>query len=47
MKNHHPKLLLKITICTLFIFSLSACSDKDDAKTPNTEVTKSNAPADV
>ena len=45
MKNYHPTRLLKITICTFLIFSLSACSDKDEAKTTNAEVTKSNAPA--
>lgn len=47
MKNQYPTLLLKIVICTLFIFSLSGCSDKDEAKTPNAEVTKTNAPVDV
>ena len=47
MKNYHPALLLKITICTFLIFSLSACSDKDEAKTSNVDVTESSAPADV
>ena len=49
MKNYHPTRLLKITICTLLIFSLSACSDKDEAKTKtsNADVTKSSAPAVV
>lgn len=42
MKSYHRKLVLKIIIYTLFIFSLSACSDKDEAKISHVEVTNSS-----
>tara|TARA_R110002072_G_scaffold97995_2_gene215725 strand:- start:7236 stop:9119 length:1884 start_codon:yes stop_codon:yes gene_type:complete len=49
MKNYHSTRFLKITIFIFLIFSLSACSDKEEAKTktPSAEVTKPSAPATV
>ncbi len=46
MENNHLTLLIKTVTCSLLIFFLSSCTDEDDAKSPSTEVTKSNDSVD-
>ena len=46
MENNHLTLLIKTVTCSLLIFFLSSCTDEDEAKSPSTEVTKSNDSVD-
>ena len=46
MENNYLTLLIKTVIYSLLIFSLSSCTDEDDANSPGTEVTRSSDSVD-
>ena len=46
MGNNYLTLFIKTVIYSLLIFSLSSCTDEDDARSSGTEVTKSSGSVD-